>query len=101
MYGWNSRVSDARLFNGEYGNALFFGGVLAANFPYTLVLKPEEAWNIDTKLDDGRPATGKVSALVPTTLATCTNTADTSNMAAVYLLTSTSPGCVLIFRNSL
>jgi hypothetical protein len=26
------------------------------------VFSPEEAWNIDTKMDDGKPGTGKVRA---------------------------------------
>jgi len=74
---------------------------MAADWPFNVVLKPEEAWNIDTKLDDGKPATGKVSAMVPSlTFAVCTDTGSSANMGANYLLSSTSPGCSLIFRNS-
>jgi type II secretory pathway pseudopilin PulG len=64
------------------------------------VFKPEEAWNIDMKMDDGKPATGNVNARVnesTTTLASCTSTATTSDMNATYLLTSTATACALIF----
>ena len=39
------------------GNQLLFG-VEAGGFSRGAVLKPEEAWNIDTKMDDGRPDQG-------------------------------------------
>lgn len=52
----------ASFFDGEYGTRLFFGGqndTLASSM-WTPAIKSEEAWNLDTKLDDGRPAYGKV-----------------------------------------
>lgn len=46
---------------GSYGNAYIFGGAVAGCCPTEItVLKPEEAWNIDSKLDDGKPAQGFV-----------------------------------------
>ena len=57
-------------------------------------LKPEEAWNLDTKLDDGRPAYGKI---VGRNISTCTTTSDPSNFSAEYLLSSSAIGCALNF----
>ncbi len=56
------------------------------------VLRPEEAWNIDTKMDDGKPAFGKIRGGhtdCATTLAVAAN--------ATYNVTFTSPTCRLGF----
>ncbi len=61
LNGWGSMpVADPNLFDGNYGNAFLFGATMASNTTGTPLLKPEEAWNIDTKVDDGMPATGRV-----------------------------------------
>ncbi len=52
-------------------------------------LTPEDAWNIDTKLDDGMPASGRVTA---NSQSTCTVT---SGSSITYLLTSSTVGCAL------
>ena len=52
-------------------------------------LKPEEAWKIDSKLDDGIPNTGKVRAYGDVSN-TCTNAAETQ-----YLLTNNAVVCAL------
>jgi prepilin-type N-terminal cleavage/methylation domain-containing protein len=45
-------------FSGHY---FWFGGNVASdNSTGTRVLKPEEAWGVDVKVDDGRPGTGAV-----------------------------------------
>lgn len=56
------------------------------------ILKPEEAWNIDTKLDDGKPASGTVRS--GTGSSACT---DVFTAAAQYALTNTSANCMLGF----
>ena len=61
----------------------------------TNLMTPAEVWNIDTKIDDGKPASGKLLSFG--TLASCTDTAATTNLAANYLLTSTSRVCSLYF----
>ncbi len=66
--GWNvvnlgsPGVSDMVLFPTNYGNSFLFGGgtAIGTAAATAAVLKPEEAWNIDTKLDDGRPDQGTV-----------------------------------------
>lgn len=80
------------IFNGEYRNIL----LAESN------LLPEEVWNIDNKIDDGKPAQGKMVVYAPTgTLSVCTNAAAAplgGNLTADYLLTGTSKQCGFIFK---
>ena len=89
---------------GNYGNAFVFGAGTSAQLP-TGVLKSEEAWNIDTKMDDGKPDTGSVLTLESQGNATagsgCGNLAtSTSALAASsYDLANTSTtACSLVFK---
>ncbi len=81
---------------GMYGNYFTFGTRNAGNNPLNEVLKAEEAWNIDTKMDDGRPATGKV---MPHWGAanTCTTSATLSDTAGQYNLSNTTNLCSMYF----
>ncbi len=82
----------------NYGNVLQLGKYAStAATPNVGFVKPEEMWNIDTKMDDGAPASGK---LVTRRFNTCTNAAGVSDYAATYSLTSTSQGCTAVFRNA-
>ena len=108
MPGWNSPAS--RISNGKYfiftrpGNAgpphefstlsrtthiIFTSGF------WDPIVRPEEAWNIDTKLDDGRPGIGRIlgnpqgSSVAPN--CSTTNVANT----AEYNLTFQSNGCAI------
>ncbi|MFZ4542088.1 MAG: type II secretion system protein [Rickettsiales bacterium] len=46
---------------GSYRNFYIFGAAASACCPTeSPALKPEEAWNVDSKIDDGKPAQGKV-----------------------------------------
>lgn len=107
--GWNAlylgvvAMASASYFEGNYGNALLFGGGTATDLP-TEILKPEEAWNIDTKMDDGKPATGSVTslerdALAAASAAGCSSpaTAGTTLAASVYQLDQTGINCTLNF----
>lgn len=67
----------------------------------TGVLKPEEAWNIDTKLDDGKPAQGNILSRVDETLYTfpdCTTATASSQLNAEYAVSKTSTACTLNIR---
>lgn len=57
------------------------------------ILTPSEAWNIDSKTDDGQPDAGRVLAY--RTGGGCSTT--TSEPTAEYALTSNSKGCMLLF----
>lgn len=61
------------------------------------VMTPEECWNVDTKLDDGKPATGKVrgfkgSAAIPVTTR-ANQPAGPADLAAEYNFAFTSKSC--------
>ena len=93
---WGTVSATPSLFNGTYNNMILLGGLLADNPPYTPTLRPEEAWNIDTKMDDSRPGLGKVVAFPVTNCTDGTNTAPTT---ANYALTTTTLVCQPVFRN--
>jgi prepilin-type N-terminal cleavage/methylation domain-containing protein len=94
-------ISDAVYFEGSYGNVLMldqFQSVLTSIIPHPFI--PEDAWNIDTKLDDGKPGTGKVRT--GEYLGVSCNTVAASTTVSVaataaYNLTQTSPYCALTF----
>jgi len=70
----------ANMFNVAYDNSLIFGFQDSG----TAIMKVEEAWNIDTKLDDGRPAYGRLI----TRPYTCSTAAGQSDLAVEYDLDS-------------
>lgn len=47
---------------GKSGNNMHFGAE-GATYPIVATLSPQDLWNIDTKLDDGKPNTGAVTPL--------------------------------------
>lgn len=99
-YGTGNAWSTDWRFNGDYGNALtLYKGGSSSTGPYGF-LKAEEAWNIDTKLDDGKPASGKVVVHNDTSgsWSNCTNAANSASLTANYALASTGL-CGLIFVN--
>lgn len=101
-------VGSAVYFDSTYGNAFFFGGGTVAGTP-TAVLRPEEAWNIDLKMDDGAPASGSVlslesqgSATVTAASAGCSTLASSTTVsltASAYTLVATGANCSLIFKS--
>ena len=86
-----------------YGNTFFFGSYLTGSV-YRGNLKPEEAWNLDTKMDDGKPARGKVrnpwDASYSASGTACTNAANAAALDADYLLTNPNKDCEAFFLNS-
>jgi prepilin-type N-terminal cleavage/methylation domain-containing protein len=97
-YWLGSLTSASTYFDGQYGNAIFISGNGGVGAGGVSILKPEELWNIDTKLDDGLPGTGKLVGVRWNSCATgAANQADVAN--ARYAVTSTSVLCLGIFRN--
>ncbi len=108
--GWSLlyvNSSDTFFPPGVYGNTLFYGGGSPDNngdyrdMPLYSTLTTLDAFNIDSKIDDGKPGTGTVSALpksnglsdVFTPNCSTSSTAST----AIYNLTAAGPQCSLIF----
>ena len=59
-YNNNPAGTGSDWFAGAQGNIFYFGGELSAGPIAGPALTPEEAWNIDTKMDDGLPAQGGI-----------------------------------------
>lgn len=82
--------SSAVWIAGPWGNILVLGGTSGANSQP--VLKTHEAWNVDTKIDDGMPGLGTVMAYGSSVNPGCmTANATTAN----YNLTTTTTACAL------
>lgn len=82
---------------GDYGTPLFFGAVEPTDITEAAAIKPEEAWNIDTKMDDGKPALGSVRTARTDSDCNSTTTA-ASAASAEYLLTQTGTTCYLLLN---
>ena len=99
IYSWGAVTGNISYFDGTYNNTLEIGGYFATSDPLAVLIKPDEAYNIDTKLDDGMPGTGKVRVRSRGGLSNCTTTSTTTAYAATYLLTGTTVACGLLFTN--
>lgn len=94
------------MFAGQYGNTMTMGAVINGCNPIGGLFLPEEAWNIDTKLDDGKPGMGGLVTRVSCVGDGCMpNCNDASNSAVVtaaanaqYLLTGTSRACGFYYK---
>lgn len=82
--------------NAPAGNRFQFGSIFSTNVDGDQpTLIAEEAWNIDTKIDDGKPGLGKLMTYKNTSRANCASTDDRTT--AVYLLSSTVVGCNIYY----
>ena len=95
-------TGNSVLFDGSYANSLFLHNKYSRDPLYDYVLRPEEVWNIDVKMDDGRPGTGFIVGVRPLE---CTGNADPALFAtATYWLNPPSWAagyrCNPAFRNA-
>ena len=67
--------------------------IAVAPFPF---FKPEEAWNLDTKMDDGRPNVGKVTA-IKTNCTNMSGVAPPGDANAAYALERPDRVCGMIY----
>ncbi|MGB1540018.1 MAG: prepilin-type N-terminal cleavage/methylation domain-containing protein [Rickettsiales bacterium] len=81
----------------DYGHALLMGGQHHSSKTIQTLFSPEDAWNIDTKLDDGRPAQGK---MIIHWHQYCTTAADENDSDADYDFTQTGEECSLVFTHA-
>lgn len=76
-------------------NTLVIGGSTASSQPSAPRFSPQEAYDVDTKMDDGMPGKGKVWV---THWSVCTDaTANTEHMTARYKLEETAKLCAITF----
>lgn len=88
-------VGDGIYFAANYGNFLLFGGRQTAAGPDAYILSPPEAWNIDAKIDDGKPGTG---GLIGLNWGGCANAAaSATDYSKDYNLTRSDALCAFAF----
>jgi prepilin-type N-terminal cleavage/methylation domain-containing protein len=92
-YNNASGAFTGSLFYNDLGR-FFTLGAPASFWNSAAILKPEEAWNIDAKIDDGMPGRGKVTANVANG---CNNAASGASFDATYTLSATTTSCMLAF----
>lgn len=97
--GWAVRnltnnAGDGWFYAFDYGNLMVIGKTQTGDWPVDSLFKPEEAWNLDTKLDDGIPGSGKVIAIG---WPTCTTSASKTDYSGSYALTTSALSCALAF----
>lgn len=98
---WNKKPVETR-------NILSFGGYGPNTWVAQPALTPEEAWSIDSKIDDGKPAEGGVismgcraytpNCMVDAAGAVATNDCVSFQAVARYQLTYTGKACALLFK---
>lgn len=86
-------TAHGQAFPGNYGNHLQFGNV--SNYTSSPAMPPEDAWNVDTKIDDGKPGTGWIRSWNNTFSPNCADSNDPA--VAVYQLDIDSVSCQLMF----
>jgi type II secretory pathway pseudopilin PulG len=106
--GWSVRyfdtssASNSNSYQINYGNNFLFGSDDASFETFLPVLSPEEAWNIDKKIDDGLPAQGKIIAMYWNNLCAAADDGShaSNDFVASYRLNDSSIRCALYFRNA-
>jgi prepilin-type N-terminal cleavage/methylation domain-containing protein len=90
LAGFNA--GTASFFPAKYGTTIIFGGQSSNTWTNVAILRAEEAYIIDNKIDDGKPHTGKIlsqkNAIQP-------NCVPASN--DIYSISDTTAGCYLLF----
>jgi prepilin-type N-terminal cleavage/methylation domain-containing protein len=101
--GWGTiyygSSGNVYMYTVDYGNALVFGASYTTDLPINRILKPEEQWNIDTKMDDGKPGTGKIVAREFVgwgNAGACTQSTSQTDYAGSYNLSNSAASCVII-----
>ncbi len=104
--GWSTGFWDASAitttdhFALNYNNFFNIGRILANNHPHASLFRPEEAWNIDKKIDDAIPSTGNVIGVNwSTCIVANTGVASASNLDTSYNLASENVACAIKFRD--
>ncbi len=102
--GWSIAYDDCSGNAERYavcmGNNYVLGRASTTGHPTLAFLTPEEAWNIDTKLDDGKPAQGKVIARFWNNACAAADDGSSAvnDLVASYRLSDRTNQCSLHFR---
>lgn len=105
--GWSVATLDnfggnTDLFAVDFGNQLNAAKGSTNGNAWGPNLKPEEAWNIDKKVDDGKPATGKVIARYWNNLCSAADDGSSAmnDLAASYRVADNTLQCVIYFAKA-
>ena len=94
-------AGDGGTYKADYGNVMLGVGAYQSNaWPLAPAFKPEDAWNIDTKMDDGKPGTGRVIAREDEGWGgtnPCTTSTSLSDYSGTYNLSNSALACGLHF----
>jgi prepilin-type N-terminal cleavage/methylation domain-containing protein len=99
---WRETAGDGNWYAMEGGNHLFFGsdylGDPNSSYNVGKALTPEEAWNVDKKIDDGKPVPiiGKMFTLKPV-FNGALNCTTSSATTATYNVSNSAIACPLIY----
>lgn len=77
-------------------HSLIIGAAWGGTSPYGAAFRPQEVWNIDAKIDDGKPQQGKVWAVW---WDSCTTAASAADLTGNYDLAINTITCAIQFRN--
>ncbi len=91
LFRVNYRVTDLWSNGTTLGNSMAIVGGEGGDVSNPAILTGEEMWNLDTKLDDGRPAWGRVYAGNMTDSPNCSTSDDAAT--ASYVLGSSTIAC--------
>lgn len=86
--------NNATDFDTQYDNYMAYGAPTANQFPSSSILTPAETYDIDKKIDDGKPGRG---SLIARPYNTCTDAGNADALDASYDLLDSSIACMLMF----
>lgn len=88
--------NNGAMFHYNIGPHVFLlAAINGTSWNSTPILKADEAWNIDTKLDDAKPGRGIITGRVGSS---CSDAATGADYDASYVLTSPNKNCFLVFN---
>ena len=102
--GWgaqsvNHYAGDTAAYAMDYGNNIYVGATVTSSTTHNPFLTPKEAWNIDSKIDDGKPARGEIIARYWNDACAAADDGGSANndLAASYRLSDSTRQCMLYF----
>lgn len=98
--GWTANTrygGSAARYDYNYLNSFLVGAATATSLTQDPLFTPQDAWNVDTKFDDGKPGKGRVIGLY---YSTCANSIGNQDYDKDYALNDDSVQCALYFKSN-
>ncbi len=95
-------AGDASAYALDYGNYLVIGHKTTNDLTHAAAISPQDAYDLDSKLDDGKPASGSVIARFWDDACASADDAGSADddLAASYRTTDQTSQCALYFRKA-